>query len=361
MSQFIVKSGVLNGVLKRIEVVADTTLPAYAEVKCELVPGWLYLSTISRTINTEALIPVQSQTVGELTFGLGIGLLAEIAGSLPANVDVEFQLTDTDAVVRTGGSRFKLKLLNDACSIPSNNMSRSGRVLTELSIEKLLDGVTRVIHCHDDKSSGTYRCALCINCDHIVATDGYRLSLCPNKAFQLAEKENLILSVPLLEKLAKIYSGIDGTAGFGYDEGGVYIHAGGIYTATRRLALKYPEYRAVLPKSQCGSCVLSRKALVDSLKRALIVVGDKGIKQVDFTFAENRLLLATSGPAGDSAESIETGTPALGSVRLNGDYVLKALTKMESDKVTVEYRGALSSFVILDGEHLNVFQPINPG
>jgi DNA polymerase-3 subunit beta len=360
MSQFSVKSSVLNGVLKRVVAATDDkqTLPAFSGVKLVPGAGRLQISTYSPAINVEAIVPVESASPGG-AFGLGLKLLVEVVASLPAEAMLGFVVNDKDVHIRTKGSNFKLNLVDDVVSMPDYGMQ--GRVYAELNMPSFMRGLDRVVYCHDDRAEQPYRRSVCINSEHFVSTDGYRLSHYPNRAFVVEESVSMMLSTPLVERLAKIYSGIDGPAGIGGDSTSLYLNAGGIYTTTRLMAGTYPNYKSILPKTPSEVCEVNRKALAESLKRAMILVGDSGIKQVDFVFSEIMLHLSASGAVGDSVESVEVTGSARGRMRINAEFVLKALTKMEADKITLEYRGPLAALILTDGEHVNVFQPIHPG
>src|SRR5262249_32661888 len=148
---------------------------------------------------------------------------------------------------------------------------------------------------------------------------------------------SILLKTTSAEKLTKIYAGMAGPAGISYDEACLFLHCNGIYTTTRLLSGKYPNYRSVLPSTAYQNCQVNRKVLAESIKRALITV--EGLKQVDMDFNEELLQLTTSGLVGGSLETIRVGSKAKGRLRINGEFVLKALMKMDSEMVSLEYRG----------------------
>lgn len=363
MAKFQIKGSVLANALDRIYYAVDekAATPAFSGVKFEVAGKEVRLSTRGSAIDTESMLPLNRSDTN-CVFGLGLKLFADIIGTLPRTIDFDFELGDRFVRIFAGGSRFDLNLLSEATVFPQQNLNE--RMYTDLDMEKLLTGMGKVVYCHDDRSPEMYKRSICINAKHIVSTDGFRLSFVPNEAFKVPDERQIMLLIPTksAERLAKIYAGMTGPAGIGADRSGAYIRCGGIYTATRVPEAKYPNYFSILPKSEPTLCVLPRVGLTESLKRVLVMIGEKGIKAVDLIFDEDRLRLIASGSGGEVMDSIATASPARGRVRVNGEFVVKALTKMTKDEVALEYRPGHAPVILTDGEHVNVFQqiPIGP-
>lgn len=356
--KFKVKTLALSSVLQRIAAAVEEkpALPAYAGVKIEVVGDRMVLSTLSAVISTEVHIGgVQSE--GDIGFGLNLKLFSEVVMSLP-NDDLTVEVGDTAAKLKTTRSNFKLPLLDDAASLPGANPPLSARNYSKLDLLSLVDAFAKVSYCHNDRSEKSFYRAVCIDKDNIVSTDGYRLSYVPNKACALTDGI-ILLTTPSVEKLTKIYAGMDGEAGVGSDGHSLFLHAGGVYTSTRLLSGSYPAYQTVLPKSAFAPVTLARKLLLESLKRVLVMSGE-GIKHVNMMFSAEGLMLSCADGKGNSEDFLPIQIPGLdtpGHIIVNGDFIQKAVSKMSAEKITIEYR-PLGAIVITDGEHVNVLQPI---
>lgn len=353
--QFKVKSGALSSVLQRIAAAIEEkpVIPAYGGVKISVIGSRMVLSTFGPIINTEVhLEDVRSE--GDIGFGLNLKLFTEVVQALPEE-DLSFDVSGIDVKLRTARSSFKLPLLDDAAALPSPNLS--GQSFAKLDLPRLIDSFAKVVYCHNDKAERIWFRAVCIDKDNIVSTDGFRLSYIPNKAFSLQDKAIILLTTPSVEKLIKIYGGIDGEAGIGSDGSALLLRAGGVFTSTRLANGNYPDYQSVLPKGPFAPVVIARRSLIESLKRVLVMSGEGGIKHVDLVFEAAGVTLKCQAGVGDSEDFLPAPIEAAGDVRLNGDFLLKSLLKMSAEKITIEYRGPQAT-VITDGEHVNVLQPI---
>jgi len=349
--EFEIKGSVLGAALQRIKVaLADKTpLSAYKGARFDIEGSQMLLSTFSPTIDTEVLFTVAAKGSG--TFGVNLKLLVNVVEAFPSG-DIRFTVAGPSVLVKSGRSSCKMNLHSDVENFPRRGLA--AKTYEPLDMHRFLEAVNKVSFCVD-READNYKSTVAINKDHMVATDGMRLSIIPNHAFAAAGP--ILLKAATAEKILKIYNDLPADSGVALEEGCLHIGCAGIYTATRLVALPYPKYQSVLPSGACAKCQVGRKGLNESLRRALLMEGE----QVQFSFGGSSVSLSSIGSDGVAEDTIDASGDAKGEVLLNAAFVQKALSKMTSERVTFEYRGGEAPVVLTDGDHVNVFLPFRRG
>lgn len=352
----------LAALIKRLTAVVPSKplIPTHGSIKVlSREPGVVRFYTYSPTIVTEGSLKTPD-IGGSFEFGTNVQMFANLVASLPKTETAHFSVDGRNLIVRAGKSSYKLFIFSEDVFLPPRDYSLLPYI--DLDMAKFVEGLKKVSFCVETKHDRVERSSVCINSDHFVATDGYRLSYFPNRLFKTPH--DLLLSSGTVESLQKLYDKSQPKGHFSGSDVEVVLECDGVYSSSRLVAGRYPNYRAVIPTTAHTRCLVDRQPLIEALSRVMVLMGGDVLRAVRFTFLENRAVLFTSDKDhGEGMESVECECPGEANpYTLNGDYVLEALKKYSGDKVVFELRRPEDPFIITDGEHVNVIVPIrSPG
>lgn len=282
--------------------------------------------------------------------------------------DVVRQLPDGDVSISTQGgfaviessSGFvmKLPLIEDstwkeAPEIVSENVA-------DLSTSQLNYMIEQVQFCIEMESARNYGAVGYLHRPEekklrMVGTDGFRLSYCdiPVTLPSPFLKNGICLSKRGLVELHRM-------CGEGYetirltispDETTLIAEVAHYRIYIRLSAVKYPNYRGVLPTAQLHPIQLSRQNL-QSVTRRVLLAADK-TNALRISFAENGLTM--SSKTAGSSESQET-IVAQGykgqktQLAINGKYLSDVFSHVASDELTMQFKGEEEPIIIVPKE-----------
>jgi DNA polymerase-3 subunit beta len=129
----------------------------------------------------------------------------------------------------------------------------------------------------------------------------------------------------------------------------VLFSIGEIQFLTRLIEGTYPNYEQVIPAANEKRIVIERGAFAKALRRVSIMAKDK-TNAVKMDLGDNKLTVTTSNPdMGEATDEIAIEyageKTALG---LNARYLLDIIEVMSSDRVIMEFQGALNPVLIKD-------------
>ena len=230
-----------------------------------------------------------------------------------------------------------------------------------IDFNEFFNAINKVRYCTgDNDSTKHYARAVCISRGYFMCTDGFRLSVFPNRVVE-GDKETLLPSESCAA-LHAVFKDEDAEGFMDFDDSTVYLSKGGVYVALRKVAGDAPNFVSVLPTGPCTSCVIPRDAFRDALKRIEIIAKDgERFLGVDLLVSESGLL-ATANRGGSSAKEIIpiTYSGASISIRANLVFVREAVRSLQESEVVLEIRGKQLAIVLTDkkGEHRNVILPL---
>jgi len=348
----------LAGALDKIAAATESKhqLNIYRAIQVHVANKWVTLMATSPTMT--ASLAFEVDVPGPLTpvaFGVSQELFSKVVHALPSGA-LSFTIENASLHVSTPSSEFKLNLISPEAFPPArdfNNVSYSA-----VDMPFLLYSLGKVSYCRNPGADRPrFRCVY-LDHEHFTATDGYRLSIFPNKVGYAPMSETL-MSSDTVDRLQKIFSGCGKEGGIFVSEHEVVLAQGTTQVAVRTLAETYPQYKSVIPVSKATRVVFERKDLLAALRRVLIVAEKTRLVDMNLTPAGLSLLSnsSESGSAGETIFCDVTDFKEIG-VTVNGDFALDALKAMDQDKVVLELRSPEVSIVFTDGEHINVIQPV---
>jgi len=187
----------------------------------------------------------------------------------------------------------------------------------------------------------------CVNC---VATDGHRLALSTRKVgdFAKALDGGIIVAHSALKPvkdLLKSAIGLDTFAAI--EESNLILKTQGARLYVRLIDLKFPDYRAVMPKHEGNGIRVKRTALEGALKRVTLFASDR-TKSASFDFVGDTLGISSeNADLGNGVESIvlDAQTEAR-AISVNARYVKDILGALSTDEVEFFVKEELSPLLI---------------
>lgn len=193
----------------------------------------------------------------------------------------------------------------------------------------------------------------------MAATDGHRMGVITDPAFELSDKE-LIIPSGAVNSITKLFVNAENIR-LAVGDSMIYVQAGDILFSTRLISRDYPKYRAVIPTEGEPRLVRGVKThLINASKRLLLLLDNsrnKGVK-MEFT-TDNVVVTASDQSAGEGSELIEaTGFEDGTIVGFNGNYLKEGLESLEEDTFEFQVRGPLNPIVFKEGSYTHVIMPI---
>jgi len=184
----------------------------------------------------------------------------------------------------------------------------------------------------------------------MVGTDGHRLAAMVHTIEgKLSEEKKMIVPKKAAAELRKILERREGSVRMVLSKNHVLFSIEDIQFLTRLIEGTYPNYEQVIPAANDKSIVIERGPFARALRRVSLMAKDK-TNAVKMDLGDNKLTITTSNPdMGEATDEIAieyTGEKtALG---LNAKYLLDIIEVMSSDRVIMEFQGALNPVLIKD-------------
>lgn len=197
----------------------------------------------------------------------------------------------------------------------------------------------------------------------MVSTDGHRLSLV-DKAVPTANDLDLSTGVMIPKKgmleVAKLASEA-GVIHLGFKQSNCIAKGGDSLLVIRLLESKFPDYGAVIPKKSKSVIKISREALLNGMKK-MIILNSETYRGVKITMDTNVMELVSVNPdLGDAQEKLEVEYKAERfEAGFNPRYFIDALQAMDSEMVEVGFIDNSSPCVIRGPEDKGFFGLIMP-
>lgn len=339
-------------------------IPYFAGIKITGEGDWLLLKVYGHNIEAEAAMKKKGVD-GSFTFGTRAEQFFELIQALPKSApEVMFAFTnEADKIlVKSGGSKFSLRTYQDDIFPLKREIDTSS--FSEIPLGDLIDSLKKVSYCRDVSTKDdvtSYRGLICVNKDHFVATDGYRLSYTPNDVVALQEgDEGLLLSADKVDRLLKIYDRDKSPGKVLYNKADVMILGQGILTIVRRSNSKYPNYQSILPKESLGFVVLDRAEVLSALDRSLIFSSSFKAVKVSLLPTGNVLISSDSehGSANEQVICKDFSVPDLIEFNLNGKFLLESFKNRSTELIRIEYRTIDEPIVVTGDNHRDIILPI---
>ncbi|TFB21100.1 DNA polymerase III subunit beta [Filobacillus milosensis] len=348
----------IQNVMKAIS--SKTTIPILSGIKLEANDQGVKLTGSNSDITIESIIPKEEDgviNIHEIIPGqivVQAKFLPEIIKKLPNNqveIDVD---DDLNLKIKSGHAEFKLNG-QDAEEYPQLPMLQ-----TENSFDLQIDLLKMLIRQTNFAVSVSetrpiltgVHLKLEENLLELVATDSHRLAsrkISMNDAEELFFN-NVVIPGKSLSELNKILDETQDTIQISVTDNQILFRTKNVYFLSRLLDGNYPETSRLIPNQSKTVVKVNSKELIESIDRASLLAKDNRNNIVKLvTKGQNTLQITSNSPEiGHVEETLETDSIDGEELKIsfNAKYMIDALRAIDSDKVSINFTGAMRPFVI---------------
>ena len=322
------------------------TMPVLANVLLSARDKHLVMTGTDLEVELAATSAIQLESAGDITVP-GRKFL-DILRSLPAGVDLALTTEGEKVTVRAGRSRFTLTTL-PAAEFP---------VLEEIHAQQTLTLSQGAFHRLIDKTHFSmaqqdvryYLNGLLIETEdstlRAVATDGHRLALCETTLTAPGRSGQVIVPRKAILELQRIL-GTEGEIELAIGTNHIRAQIGDIRFTSKLIDGRFPEYGRVIPHEPPRIALADRDLLRQALQRTAILSNEK-YRGIRVGVKSGLLSLQAHNPEHEEAEDqleIEYEGEEI-EIGFNVNYLLDALSAIETDRVELGFTDANSSCLI---------------
>jgi len=181
----------------------------------------------------------------------------------------------------------------------------------------------------------------------MVATDAHRLARIVHKAdWGIKDVVSLITDTQGLLQFARLAEGVEKSEVF-FTDNQLSFRVGETVLHTRLLEGPFPDYTAVIPKSNNMAMTVDREAFMNAVRRVSITA-DRVTSQIRLGIEDGRLELTATGTDGSRAEDelpIAYDGDAM-EIGFNYNYLLDVLKNIESNSVQLTLKDPQSAALV---------------
>ena len=291
-----------------------TTMPILANVLLSAEEnGNLRLSATDLEITAVVEVPAEVTASGSTTVSAKV--FHEVVRELPDN-QVKLELSEGERIqVSSGSSKFSIVGVHaeEFPSLPGISIDPQVAIKGQQLLEMIQKTVYAVSHdetrfnlngvcfeASEEKGKGGESLL------RMVATDGHRLSLIQRPVEGIDFDGSPIVPTKGLIEVRKLLDEVqDQEVRVSISDGFFVVDTGKAKVSMRLIDGEFPDYNQVLPKKDGVAIALPVESFAKALKRASLMVTDKG-KCIKLDFSTGKLRLSSSSPElGESTEELD--------------------------------------------------------
>ncbi len=355
------KEAFLDGLQKVQHVVSSrTTLPILSNVLLVAKDGRLQLTTTDLDVGITGSVEAQIEKEGATT--LPARRLVSIIRELPAS-EVEVSVdAKNHASIRCGPSFFKIIGLGEGefPPLPDFEGARTFKIPQPVLRESLKK--THYAISTDETRyvlNGIYT-SFRDGKMTLVATDGRRLAMVDHDLeFPASHETDVIIPTKAVQELQRLL-GDAGDVIVKLSDSQISFTVGDSLLASKLIEGNYPNYRQVIPGERNERVVVSREALLETVRRVSLLSSDKS-NSVKLVFSENRIEVTANSPdVGEAQESMDViyQGPSM-QIAFNPEFLQAPLRNLDTETVYIDLIDEMSPGVLrIEGSFLYVLMPM---
>ena len=194
----------------------------------------------------------------------------------------------------------------------------------------------------------------------LVATDGRRLALEYDACSNPGETAlRAIVPTKGFQQLDKHLTDSDETVWLSVGNNHFRARTGDVTIVSRLVEGSFPGYREVVPATCSHSATIRRSDLHAALRRAALVTS-RDAQCVRLAFHDDHLTVSARSSEGSAEEKLPCGYQGDEEVLgFNPEFLLDALSVLESDDISFEWNGKASPGKITEGSYTYVVMPVS--
>ena len=291
---------------------------------------------------------IKVQTPGKAT--VPARKLFDIVRSLPEGATLMFDGGAERVVLRSGKSRFSLSAMKPE-EFPALSAPPTGRSikLPRKALRELLDR-TQFAMAQQDVRYYLNGLLLHVTAKRLraVATDGHRLALYEMaQDSKLKDEVQVIVPRKAVLELLRLLDNAEEPVELRLGEGQIQVVLDTVRLTTKLIDGRFPDYERVIPEDSNQRMTAQRERVRQALARVTPVTNDK-FRGVRLQLTDNQLKLSARNQEQDEGEDeIEVAYkgPSI-EIGFNVNYLLDALSAMQSEEFTMDLKGSDSSGLI---------------
>ncbi len=355
------KEAFLDGLQKVQHVVSSrTTLPILSNVLLVARDGRLQFTTTDLDVGITGSVEATIEKEGATT--LPAKRLVSIVRELPAS-EVEVSVdAKNHASIRSGPSFFKIIGLGEAEFPPLPDFANAKEFKIPQNV--LRDGLRKTAYAiSTDETRYVLNGIFTSFRDGkmtLVATDGRRLAMVDaDLEFPASHETDVIIPTKAVQELQRLL-GDAGDVIVRLSESQISFSIGDSLLCSKLIEGNYPNYRQVIPGDSNERVVISREALLETVRRVSLLSSDKS-NSVKLVFSENRIEVTANSPdVGEAQESMDViyqGPPM--QIAFNPEFLQAPLRNLDTNDVYLDLIDEMSPGVLrIEGTFLYVLMPM---
>ncbi|MCP8617202.1 DNA polymerase III subunit beta [Salirhabdus salicampi] len=377
--KFIIQRNLLmesvQNVMKAIS--SKTTIPILTGMKIEANHEGITLTGSNSDISIESHIPVEEDgmiNIEQLESGsivLQAKYFPEIVRKLPEK-NVEIETDDQfNVTIRSGSAEFHLNG-QDAEEYPQLPKLHTENSF-ELPIDILKNLISQTVFAVSTSETRPILTGVNMKLEegkiHFVATDSHRLAskkIPVNGHLNELSFGNIVIPGKSLNELNKILESAQDKIEISVTENQILFRTKHLYFLSRLLDGNYPETSRLIPDQSKTDVLIDAKDLLQSIDRASLLAKESRNNVVKLvTKANSQLEISSNSPeVGNVLESISAASVDGEELKISfsAKYMMDALKAIDSEKVKIQFTGAMRPFIIKpeekDDEILQLILPV---
>ncbi|MEQ1559270.1 MAG: DNA polymerase III subunit beta [Methyloglobulus sp.] len=328
------------------------TMPVLANVLMVVEGESLTLTGTDLEIQIVAKINISTASPGAIT--VPARKLLDICRLLPSNADIHFEKLNDKVKVLSNRSRFSLSCL-PAEHYPEFAESEMDRQFS-IPASKLKKALEKTIFCMANQDVRYYLNGLLLNISNnkfkLVSSDGHRLSIFEDDLVQPTGYEaRIILPRKGVLELYRLLDNSESELTVIFSNNNIKITIDQLVFSAKLVDAKYPDFGKVFQQAFFEPIAIPKQELKETLTRVAILANEK-FKGVTFDIVSGSMKISTHNPEHDEAEEELTigykGEPL--SIAFNAQYLLDAITNLDSDSVLLTIASNASSCFVDEPE-----------
>jgi DNA polymerase-3 subunit beta len=322
------------------------TLPILANVLLEAEGESVRMTATDLEVGARVSVPAKVGGKGAIT--VSARKLAEIVKELPAAA-VALKVTENVTVsLRCGGAAYRLVGLAPDDFPPVVPASPQSWVTLEAKILREMLTQTSFAVSHDETRYALNGVLFVFQGKDVrmVATDGHRLALSTRSLGQAIPSATGIVPRKAVTEIMRVL-GAGEEVQIAITENQFVLQMPNFVMTARLIEGQFPNYDAVIPRTQPGRLAAPRSSLTAALRRVAVMAEERN-KPVKLALSPGSLkVTASSQDLGEAEEILEVEYAGEEMVLgFNSRYLLEAMAALDKDQVMFEIKDAQSPGVI---------------
>ncbi len=323
----------VNSVIERRQ-----TLPILSNVLISVKDNQLSLTGTDLEVEIINHCHIDNSESGDTT--LPARKLLDICKALPEGSNVQIDIDQDRAVLKSGRSRFTLSTLS-ANEFPSIDalISPFEFTISQKVLKKLID---QTQFCMAQQDVRYYLNGLMLELSDnqiiAVATDGHRLAFCQAKVdLNPGESRQVIIPRKAVNEISRLMEDSDEEITVSLSENHLRIRISDVVFTSKLIDGKFPDYQQVIPQKGDNEVKSPRDNLYQAFNRTSVLSNEK-YRGMRLQLSQNQLQATVHNPEQDEAEEVIEVSYSGDEFEIgfNVAYLLDALSAIKSDEVVMQ-------------------------